>query len=95
MQNLGPRIIIGGHNLNNLRCTNRTVLVAEDKDDLQKLLHIVEEDSSEKGLELNSKKAKVMVVSRNNECLQINIFVNGDEFKILGYLNIKRWTQKH
>ena len=76
--------MIGKHNLNNLRCTNGTVLVAEDKEDLQKLLHIVEEDSSEKGLELNSKKAEVMVVSRNNECLQINIFVNGDEFKYLG-----------
>ncbi|GFR84126.1 fumarylacetoacetate hydrolase domain-containing protein 2-like [Elysia marginata] len=37
-----------------------TVLIAENKDDLQKLLNIVEEESRKKGLELNSKKTEVM-----------------------------------
>ncbi|GFO01465.1 hypothetical protein PoB_002797000 [Plakobranchus ocellatus] len=42
------------------RYADDTVLIAENKEDLQKLLNIVEEESRKKGLELNSKKTKVM-----------------------------------
>ena len=42
-----------------------------------------------------------MIVSWNNECTQINIFINGkklkqrDQFKyLLKYFNIKLWTQQ-
>ena len=69
MQNLEgySRIKVGGHIVNNLRYTDDTVLIVEKKEDLQQLLDIVEEEN--KGLELNSKKTEVMVVSRNNEFL--------------------------
>ena len=45
MQNLegNPGIKIGGHNLNNLRHADDTVLMPENKEDLQQLLDIVEE----------------------------------------------------
>ena len=49
--------------VNKLRYANETVLFAENKEDLQELLHIVEEGRRKKGLELNSKKTDVMVES--------------------------------
>ncbi|GFO04754.1 retrovirus-related pol polyprotein from type-1 retrotransposable element r2 [Plakobranchus ocellatus] len=55
-----PGIKVGGKNINNLRYADDTVLIAENKEDLQKLLNIVEEESRKKGLELNSKKTEVM-----------------------------------
>ncbi|GFO45488.1 retrovirus-related pol polyprotein from type-1 retrotransposable element r2 [Plakobranchus ocellatus] len=55
-----PGIKVGGQNINNLRYADDTVLIAENKEDLQKLLNIVEEESRKKGLELNSKKTEVM-----------------------------------
>ena len=59
---------------------------------MQQLLDTVEEESRMKGLELNSKKAEVMVVRQNNEYSQINMFINGyklkqrDQFNYLGSL---------
>ena len=47
---------VGGHNINNLRYADDTVLISENEKDLQQLLNIVESKSKEKGLELNSKK---------------------------------------
>ncbi|GFO50395.1 retrovirus-related pol polyprotein from type-1 retrotransposable element r2 [Plakobranchus ocellatus] len=58
-----PGIKVGGQNINNLRYADDTVLIAENKEDLQKLLNIVEEESRKKGLELNSKKTEVMLIS--------------------------------
>ena len=72
-------------------CWWHSINCKKNKEDLQKLLD-VEEKSRKKGLELNSKKTEVMVVSGNNECPQINIFISGnklkqrDQFKYLGTL---------
>ncbi|GFN96228.1 endonuclease-reverse transcriptase [Plakobranchus ocellatus] len=55
-----PGIKVCGQNINNLRYADDTVLIAENKEDLQKLPNIVEEESRKKGLELNSKKTEVM-----------------------------------
>ena len=52
--------------VNNLRYADDTVLIAENINDLQKLLDIVEKESKKKGLELNSKKTEVMVISRKS-----------------------------
>ena len=48
---------------------------------MQKFSNIVDEENRKKGLERNSKKIAVMVVSRNNECPQINIFSNRNKLK--------------
>ncbi|GFO30221.1 ankyrin-1 [Plakobranchus ocellatus] len=45
-----PGIKVGGQNINNLRYADDTVLIAENKEDLQKLLNIVEEESRKKVL---------------------------------------------
>ena len=83
MQNLeGNRgIKVGGHKLNNLRHADVTVLMPENKEDLQQLLDIVEEESRKKGLELNNKSTEVMVVSGSNERPQTNIFINVNKLK--------------
>ncbi|GFO39519.1 retrovirus-related pol polyprotein from type-1 retrotransposable element r2 [Plakobranchus ocellatus] len=85
-----PGIKVGGQNINNLRYADDTVLIAENKEDLQKLLNIVEEESRKKGLELNSKKTEVMVISRKQESPKCDIFINEvklkqrEKFKYLG-----------
>ncbi|GFO19285.1 retrovirus-related pol polyprotein from type-1 retrotransposable element r2 [Plakobranchus ocellatus] len=56
-----PGIKVGGQNINNLRYADDTVLISENKEDLQKLLNIFEEESRKKGLELNSKKTEMML----------------------------------
>ena len=57
---------MGGHNINNLRYADDTVYISENEKDLQ-LLNIVESKSKERGLELNSKKTEVMVISHKEE----------------------------
>ena len=74
-------IRVGGHNINNLRYADYTVLISENEKDLQQLLNIVESKIKEKGLELNSKKTEVMVISRKEEPPLINITINGTKFK--------------
>ena len=87
-----PGIRVGGHNINNLRYADDTVLISENEKDLQQLLNIVESKSKEKGLELNSKKTEVMVISCKEEPPLINVTINGiklkqrDHFKYLGAL---------
>ncbi|GFN96885.1 endonuclease-reverse transcriptase [Plakobranchus ocellatus] len=83
-----PGIKVGGLNINSLRYTDDTVLIAENKEDLQKLLNIVEEESRKK--ELNNKKREVMVISRTRESSKCDIFINEvklkqrEKFKYLG-----------
>ncbi|GFO17364.1 RNA-directed DNA polymerase from mobile element jockey [Plakobranchus ocellatus] len=85
-----PGIKVGGQNINNLRYADDTVLIAENKEDLQKLLNIVEEESRKKGFELNSKKTEVMVISRKQDSPKCDIFINevklkqSEKFKYLG-----------
>ena len=83
---------MGGHNINNLGYADDTILISENEKDLQQLLNIIESKSKEKGLELDSKKTEVMVISRKEEPPLINITINGiklrqrDHFKYLGVL---------
>ncbi|GFO30382.1 retrovirus-related pol polyprotein from type-1 retrotransposable element r2 [Plakobranchus ocellatus] len=83
MQNLEnhPGIKVGGQSTNNLKYADDTVLIAENKEDLQKLLNIVEEESRKKGLELKSKKTEVMVISRQQESPKCDIFINKVKLK--------------
>ena len=75
-----PGLKIGGKIINNLRYADNTALIAENQKDLQNLLNVVKNESRKKGLDLNSKKTEVMVISRKTtpEC---NIFVDGTKLK--------------
>ena len=53
-------IKIAGRNINNLRYTDDTILMAESKKMLKSLLMKVKEESEKVGLKLNIQKTKIM-----------------------------------
>jgi NADPH:quinone reductase-like Zn-dependent oxidoreductase len=81
-------VTVSGRTINNLRYADDIVLVATSKEALQQLMDRVNETSKKYGLEMNIKKTKVMVVSRNRE--KIVITCNGgileqvESFRYLG-----------
>ena len=65
MQNGGveeaqAEIKITGRNINNLRYTDDTTLMAESEEELKSLLMKVKEESEKVGLKLNIEKTKIM-----------------------------------
>ena len=54
------RIKIVGRNINNLRYADYTILMAESKEELKRLLMEVKEESEKFGLKLNIQKTKIM-----------------------------------
>jgi hypothetical protein len=85
-----PGVYIGGTNCNNLRYADDTILMAENENELQHLINIVVKESRNMGLELNSKKTEVMVVSRKGDSPRCIIKVDDktlkqtNSFKYLG-----------
>ena len=55
--------MIAGRNINNLRYTDDTTLMAESKEELKSLLMKVKEESEKAGLKLNIQKTKIMTSS--------------------------------
>ena len=56
-------IKITGRNINNLRYTDDTTLMAESEEELKSLLMKVKEEREKVGLKLNSQKSKIMTSS--------------------------------
>ena len=56
-------IKIAGRNINNLRCADDTILMAESEEELKSLLMKVKEESEKVGLKLNIQKTKIMASS--------------------------------
>ena len=56
-------IKIAGRNINNLRYTDDTILMAESEEELKSLLMKVKEESEKCGLKLNIQKTKIMVTN--------------------------------
>lgn len=89
-------IRVNGIPINNIRYADDTVILADNADDLQALLHMVQEKSEHLGLKINSKKTKFMVVSKNN-IPATPLYLNGilieevTKFKYLGCLVTNRW----
>ena len=53
-------IKIAGRNINNLRYTDDTILMAESEEEVKSLLMKVKEESGKVGLKLNIQKTKIM-----------------------------------
>ena len=53
-------IKIAGRNINNLRCANDTIFIAESEEELKSFLMKVKEESEKVGLKLNVQKTKIM-----------------------------------
>ena len=60
MHEAQPGIKIAGRNINNLRYTDDTTLMAESKEELKSLLIKVKEESEKVGSKLNIQKTKIM-----------------------------------
>ena len=73
-----PGITLQGLNVNNLRYADDTALIADDKDKLQKIVTKVQEESSKAGLEMNVKKTKTMIISRDAENKKVEVKVNNE-----------------
>ena len=56
-------IKIAGRNINNLRYSDGTTLMAESEEELKSLLMKVKEESEKVGLKLNIQQTKIMVSS--------------------------------
>ena len=56
-------IKIAGRDINNLRYTDNTTLMAENEEELKSLLMKVKEESEKAGLKLNIQKMKIMLSS--------------------------------
>ena len=56
-------ITIAGRNVNNLRYTDDTTLMAESEEELKSLLMKVKEESEKADLKLNVQKTKIMAPS--------------------------------
>ena len=72
---------INGHNINNLRYADDTVLIAEVEASLQDLVTAVKDEiESEKcGLLMNIKKTKVMVLTKDTKEKKVNIHIDYKE----------------
>ena len=53
-------IKIAGRNINNLRYSDNTTLMAESEEELKSLLMQVKEESEKVGLKLNTQETKIM-----------------------------------
>ena len=56
-------IKIAGRNINNLRCADNIILMAENEEEPKSLLMRVKEDSEKAGFKLNIQKTKIMASS--------------------------------
>ena len=68
--------IVSGENINNLRYADDTAMLVESESTLQSIMDVVRQNSEEKGLSMNVKKTKTMVVCRD-ETPDVRIVVNG------------------
>ena len=79
-ENTSAGITIGGRKINNLRYADYTTLLCESKEDLMELLTRIQHLSKEKGLLLNTRKTKIMVVDKNRTDDQ-RFILNGEELE--------------
>ena len=70
---------INGHNINNLRYANDTVLIAEDEASLQDLVTVVKDESEKCGLLRNIKKTKVMLLTKDTKEKKVSIHIDHKE----------------
>ena len=74
-------IKIAGRNINNLRYTDDTTLMAESEEELKSLLMKVKEESEKVGLKLNIQKTKIMasgpITSWGNSGNSVRLYFSG------------------
>jgi len=76
-----PGILVNGHNINNIRYADDTVLISDTEAGLQRLLDEIIIESERFGLFLNTKKTYTMTVSKKVEPPVCEITAKGDHIK--------------
>ena len=85
-------IKISWTNINNLRYTDDTILMAESEEELKSLLIKVKEESEKVGLKLNIQKTKIMASSPiTSRQIDGETVKNSDRLYFLGLQNHCRW----
>ena len=79
-ENTSAGITIGGRQINNMWYADGTTLLFENKEDLMELLTRIQHLSKEKGLLLNTRKTKIMVVDKNRTD-DHEFILNGEELE--------------
>ena len=76
-------IVVGDRLVNNLRYADDTTLVCSSKDDLTDLIDRVKNERGKRGLLLNAKKTKVMVIDQNWNAENDNFYVDGQQLEVV------------
>ena len=71
-------ITIGGHRISNLRYADDTTLICNSRTELMELIRSVKTASAERGLLLNTKKTKIMVVNNTQNGADDVFSLDGD-----------------
>ena len=71
-----PGCIVDGENFNNLRYADDTALLAASESTFQSTVDVVIHNSEKKGLSMNVKKMKMMVVY-SDQTPNVKIMING------------------
>ena len=74
-------IKIAGENINNIRYADDIVLIAGSEEKLQNLLQRVNEKSELKGIKINIKKTKVMVLSKRDHNQRMDIKLSNKDIE--------------
>ena len=84
-------IKIAGRNINNLKYTDDTTLMAESKKEMKSLLMKVKEKSEKAGLKLNIQKTKIMASGPITSWQIDGETANNERLYFLGLQNHCRW----
>ena len=63
----GLGVILGGHDITNLRYADDVSLLSDNTTRMKRILHIVDKAGQDAGLHLNAKKTKVMHIRGGNQ----------------------------
>ena len=72
---------IAGKNINNIRYADDTVLIADSEEKLQNLLQRGNKESELKGIKINIKKTKVLVVSKRDHNQRMDIKLSNKDIE--------------
>ena len=73
-------IVVNGKGFTNIRYANDTVILADSKHSLQRMLNNIVRVCKDSGMELNDKKTKVVVIEKKPQT-RIKILVNGEQLE--------------
>ena len=87
LQDRQEGVVVNGININNLRYADDTVLIATSEEDLQNIFNAVVVSSKNFGLNINSKKTKVMVISKSENIPTCQLFHNATQIEQVSSFN--------